>query len=69
MRVYIDVTTCKDCPFIKHDRTEGAGYALDYTCSATKDNKLIAGYVEYQSEFPKTIPGWCPFNTGGCDEI
>lgn len=63
MRVFLDVKTCKECPFIRHERTEGAGYALDYTCAFYHKPRMIAGYVEYSSEFPTQIPSWCPFRS------
>lgn len=47
------------CPFLKTERTEGAGYAEDFYCIA-KDNKKIAGYVEWDADMPN-VPDWCPF--------
>lgn len=60
MRIYIDINSCKECPYIEHTRTQGAGYALNYICK--KKNMEITTYVKYDSEFPKHIPDWCPFN-------
>lgn len=54
------VTGCMKCPNIKHERTPGAGYALDYFCEAT--GAKVAGYVEWHSEEPKDgeFPDSCP---------
>lgn len=57
--VTLQISSCAKCPFIEAQRTEGAGYALDYFCTK-KRYKKIAGYVEWDSEFPKEIPEWCP---------
>lgn len=64
MKVWIEVKRCDDCPFHNTTRTIGAGYALDYHCGATSDNKKIVGYVEWDSEIPKEPPKWCPFREG-----
>ena len=65
MKIQFDAETCwnfgnkKSCPFLNIERTIGAGYALDYTC-VFGEPRMIAGYVEYDYELPKTIPAWCP---------
>ena len=55
------VPNCKQCPNCKTERTEGAGYAVDFICTAA-GNQLIAGYVEWNSESPQdgTFPEFCP---------
>lgn len=67
------------CPFRETERTEGAGYAQDYFCTATskiekekgrgkwkkKVHRMIDGYVEWQSEMRKDgdFPDFCPLYT------
>lgn len=66
--VIVKIVNCMKCPHCDNDRTEGAGYAIDYYCSLTPDPKatykfkVIEGYVEWSSEEPKNgeIPDWCP---------
>lgn len=64
MSVYVEVKRCDQCPYHFVRRTARAGFAHDYHCSATPDNKMIVGYVEYDSEIPKEPPEWCPFRNG-----
>lgn len=52
------VEACKGCPNLEITRTIKAGYAFDWHCKVM--NKKIAGYIEYKSEEPTEIPGWCP---------
>ncbi len=62
--VKVEATCCLECPFCQTKRTIGAGDALDFLCKAfPKYEKVIAGYVEYDSELPQEgqIPDWCPF--------
>lgn len=63
--ITIEVTDCRQCPYCQAERTKGAGYAYDYFCREQWEDPLsvfstIATYVEYESEFPKEIPMWCP---------
>lgn len=59
--VLIEVGRCDECPFVELIRTMGAGHAYDYYCKANKKfPKMIAYYVEYDSEIPP-VPEWCPF--------
>jgi len=51
---------CRKCPFCNCERTIDAGYAFDYHCTKTEDNRMIMGYVEYMNDI-KPIPDWCPF--------
>lgn len=46
------------CPFFYTERTENAGYALDYFCEAANGRKIV-GYVEWDSDVPP-VPDWCP---------
>ena len=54
------VKSCHECPNVGNERTQGAGYAVDYFCKIT--GTLVAGYVEWQSDhradgdFPKDCP-------------
>ena len=57
MFIGFEIKKCEECPFLRLERTQGAGYAHDYWCS--KINRKIAGYVEYPSEIPE-VPEWCP---------
>ena len=61
MAVLIPIENCTQCPHCETKLTKGYGYATDYYCSFTYDNRLIAGYVEWPSEIPKEPPKWCPF--------
>lgn len=60
VKIQIEINNCTECSKVVVERTEGAGYAFDYTC--TVNNKLVAGYVEYDSEMPKEVPSWCPLS-------
>ena len=74
VEVVIKVTDCRKCPYCQAERTKGAGYAYDYFCRKQwEDDSLntfstIATYVEYESEFPKEIPMWCPFRKENMSE-
>ena len=57
--VTFELYGCERCPKVIEKRTEGAGYAFDYFCSA-KGNKKIMGYIEYDSELVE-VPKWCPY--------
>ena len=61
MAVWIPIDRCDHCPNCKTKLTKGYGYATDYHCGATYDNRLIVSYVEWDSEIPKEPPEWCPF--------
>lgn len=54
--IEFEIKDCRECPKCTHERTEGAGYALDYICSV--NNQMIAGYIEHQMP---AVPEWCPF--------
>ena len=71
--ITIKVTDCRQCPYCQAERTKGAGYAYDYFCRKQWEDPLavfstIATYVEYDSEFPKEIPMWCPFRKENMSE-
>lgn len=58
--IKIEVDSCKDCPFMETKRTMGAGDACDWFCK--KENKKIAGYIEWKSEeIDIIVPEWCPY--------
>lgn len=61
MAVLVPIDNCTQCPHCNTKLTKGYGYATDYHCGATYDNKKIVGYVEWDSEIPKEPPKWCPF--------
>ncbi len=58
------VQGCHSCPHVKSERTPGAGYAHDYTCSLT--SRLVAGYVEWERERRPDgdFPADCPLTDG-----
>lgn len=66
--VFLKLINCMQCPYCGNDRTQGAGFAIDYFCKLTPDStadykfKVIKGYVEWKSEGPQDneIPDWCP---------
>lgn len=58
MGIFIKHKKCDACAFVKTGHTPGSGYGTDYFCSK-KNNKKVAGYVEWDSELP-LIPNWCP---------
>jgi hypothetical protein len=69
-----DTKNILPCPFRMSERTEGAGCAEDYRCTAvfsknklgrvTKEYAVIDGYVEYPSEMrkPGDFPRFCPLS-------
>lgn len=67
VEIIIKVTNCRQCPYCQAERTKGAGDAYDYFCRKQWEDEplstfsIIATYVEYENEFPKEIPMWCPF--------
>ena len=48
------------CPFLNTARTPQSGYAIDYFCGGTPENRKITGYVEWNRDVPE-VPDWCPF--------
>lgn len=51
------------CPYLRNDRTQGAGYAQDYFCHGKPSGKFqVDGYVEWDSEKrkPGDFPDKCP---------
>lgn len=50
------------CPLMHTERTQGAGYALDYRCLGKQGHPMIDGYVEWPSEMHKEgdFPNFCP---------
>lgn len=69
MAVLIPIENRTQCPHCKTKLTKGYGYATDYICYATSNTRIIAGYVEWDSEIPKEPPEWCPFRKMLCDAI
>ena len=55
--IAFEIETCKECPFVKVERTPGAGFAVDYYCGET-GNKVM-GYVEWSSD-ENPVPTTCP---------
>ena len=65
VRLFV-VKGCHSCPNLKAERTRGAGYALDYRCTAVEPSRLVVGYVEWPSEQQPDgeFPGFCPLEKG-----
>lgn len=60
--IQILVKICSECPFFKmgpYSTTDGFDVGNDWIC--TKENKLIAGFVEWREKDQVEIPKWCPF--------
>lgn len=57
--VKYELKDCSKCPMVISKRTVGAGYALDYHCSAV-DNKRVMYYVEWDKDM-NPVPEWCPY--------
>lgn len=52
---------CEKCPFHKEANpwsSDGWDKMLDWICSATEDNRKVAGSVEWHDKIP--VPDWCP---------
>lgn len=65
VNVTIRVEKCLECPYCFRERTPYADYAFDFFCGSFQIDferyRPIALYVEYNNEFPKEIPEWCPY--------
>jgi hypothetical protein len=61
VRLFV-VEGCHMCPHKEERRTPGAGFALDYWCTAVKPAKKFDGYIEWPSEMrkPGDFPAFCP---------
>ena len=57
-KIVVEIKDCRRCPYCKEYRNLTASFAYDFVCLKAK--KEIASYVEYENEFPKEIPVWCP---------
>lgn len=69
-KITIDIASCKQCPFFKEgplQSTDGWDRGHDWFCKA-KDNKQIAGFVEWHEEDKTPIPDWCPARQDTLDE-
>lgn len=61
-KIELEIKNCKQCPFFKEERhytSDSFEIVFDWFCKK-KNNKKIAGYVEYSDENKMTIPEWCP---------
>ena len=56
--------SCKDCVMVRTERTQGAGYAIDYICTAIQPERKAMGYVEWDSDLNE-VPEWCPHREQG----
>lgn len=73
VKIIIEVTDCRQCPYCQAERNRSANYAYDYFCRKQWEDPLnifstIAIAVEYESEFPKEIPMWCPYRKENMSE-
>jgi hypothetical protein len=59
------IINCHQCPNISSERTPSAGFAIDYYCNAVSPRKIVAGYVEWNSEKRKDhdFPDFCPLES------
>lgn len=60
--IQIPVKICSECPHFKitnRSTTDGFDHGEEWTC--TKENKVIAGFVEWREKDQVEIPKWCPF--------
>lgn len=55
----LPVYSCAECPKVKTARHPGAGYAIDYFCTAIEPEKKVMNYIEWDSE-RTPVPDWCP---------
>lgn len=61
-KITIEIKNCKECPHFKEERhytSDSFEMAFDWFCKK-KNNKKIAGYVEWHEEKDVKIPDWCP---------
>lgn len=73
-KICMEIETCKECHFCieeRHWTSDSWEHVYDYFCELTpsiarnrgitmvKNNKKIAGYIEWDSEMPN-VPNWCP---------
>jgi hypothetical protein len=56
--IILHLENCEACPYVKTERTKGAGYAIDYFCTRM-DGKPVSVYMEIPSDM-KPVPDWCP---------
>lgn len=62
MKAMLEIKSCKLCPNKKeanHWSSDGWDRMCDWVCSAKEDRK-IAGSVEWFDESQISIPEWCP---------
>ena len=57
VKIIIELDNCLTCPYCRY-RNIDAELAYGYVCLKAK--KEIDSYIEYENEFPKEIPVWCP---------
>lgn len=58
----LELKHCSECPFLKQERyytSDSWEHAYNWHCEK-KNNKKIAGYVEWNDEKDIKIPDWCP---------
>jgi hypothetical protein len=61
MKIVIDISSCRECPFFKTGNqwsTDGFDNMEDWIC--TKINRKIQGSVEWHEEKGIRVPKWCP---------
>lgn len=61
MKIELEIKTCRQCPFWKEgfpQSTDGFDRGNDWLCA--KQNKIIAGFVEWHEVDKIPVPDWCP---------
>ena len=64
-KALIEIKSCGDCPFKKetnYQSSDGWDRMVDWVCEK-KNDKKIAGAVEWHEEKDVKIPDWCPLLT------
>ena len=65
MKIEFDIKSCRECPFFeskRHYTADSWEIAFNWFCKK-KNNKKIAGYVEWHEEKNIKIPKWCPIKS------
>lgn len=69
-KITIDIKTCKSCPFFKEgpdESTDAFDRGNDWLCTAKKEVRIIAGFVEWHEVDKIPVPDWCPVKSKAKD--
>lgn len=64
-KAFLEIKHCQKCPFLeqkRHYTADSFETAFNWYCKK-KNNKQIAGYVDWHEERDVEIPDWCPLLT------